>query len=96
MESLETEELLVSLWTVNYQGNHNSNCFQIFNPKTGKIIESRDIQWLNQMFYNTNIIRTTFPKITLHWSHEQIPVNDQTLLPNDEAMEDEIALDEVT
>ncbi len=48
------------------------------------------------MFYNTNIIRTTFPDITLHKSHDQIPVNDQTLIPNDEAMEDEIALDGVT
>ncbi len=48
------------------------------------------------MFYNTNTIRSTFPEITLHRSHEMNQANDQELIPNDEALEDEIALEGVT
>ncbi len=32
---------------VNYADKHLSNCYQMYNPKSGKIIETRDIQWLN-------------------------------------------------
>ncbi len=48
------------------------------------------------MFYNTNVVRLTFPEITLHQSYELNPLNDQALIPNDEALDDENAIDEVT
>ncbi len=67
----------------------------MFNPKSGRIIESRDIQWLNRIFYNTNIIQSNFPETTLHSSHETNQVNVQALIPDDEALENKIALEGV-
>ncbi len=48
------------------------------------------------MFSNTNIIQSNFPEITLHRSHETNQVNNQALIPDDEALEGKIAFDGVT
>ncbi len=48
------------------------------------------------MIYNTILIRSTFPDITLNRYHEPIPVNDQTLISKDEEIEDENTIDGVT
>ncbi len=45
---------------VNYANKQLSDCYQMYNPKSGKIIETRDIQWLNKMFFRNNI--TNIPK----------------------------------
>lgn len=68
----------------------------MFNPTTGRIIESGDIQWVNQMFYNTYIIRSTYPEDTFHRSHEPNQVIYQPLIPNDEALQDKVAIKAVT
>ncbi len=39
---------------VNYPYNESSDCFWMFKLKTGRIIESRDIQWLNWMYYSND------------------------------------------
>ncbi len=48
---------------VNYANKHSSDCYQMYNPKSGKIIKTRDIQWLNKMFFQNDIIRSEFPEI---------------------------------
>ncbi len=48
---------------VNYEDKHSSNCYRMYNPKSGKIIETRDIQWLNKMYFQNDPIRSEFFKI---------------------------------
>ncbi len=54
------------------------------------------MQWLNWMFYNTNIIQSNFPEITLHRSQETDHVNYQQLILDNEAFNDEFAIKGVT
>ncbi len=51
---------------VNYADKHSSDCYQMYNPKSGKIIETRDIQWLNKMYFRNDTIRSEFPEIRLY------------------------------
>ncbi len=47
------------------------------------------------MFYNTNIIRSTFPEVTLHRSHEPNQVNYQEPISDDVAVNDKNAIEGV-
>ena len=37
---------------VGYALQHAGDCYRMYNPKTKKIMISRDIKWMNEMFYN--------------------------------------------
>lgn len=36
---------------VGYADDHAGDCYRMYNPKTRKIMETRDITWLNRMYY---------------------------------------------
>ncbi len=70
---------------VNYADKHLSVCYRLYNPKSGKIIKTRDIQWVNKMFLRNDIIRSEFPKIRLYRDHEINETNRQNLIQDDES-----------
>ena len=36
---------------VGYSPNHNGDCYDMWNPKTGGVHQSRDVIWLKRMYY---------------------------------------------
>ena len=41
----------VTMMFLGYANNHSGNCYRMYNPFTKKIVETRDIIWLNRMYY---------------------------------------------
>ncbi len=56
----------------------------MYNPKSGKIIETRDIQWLKKMFFQNDTIRSEFLEIWLYCDHKIDENDQQNLIQDDE------------
>ena len=41
----------ISMMFVGYAKNHSGDCYQMYNPETELISETRDVMWLHQMYY---------------------------------------------
>ena len=62
---------------VGYALQHAGDCYRMYNPKTKKIMISRDIKWMNEMFYNIQN-DTQKTKVT-DTSHDIDSLNDDDL-----------------
>ena len=62
---------------VGYALQHAGDCYRMYNPKTKKIMISRDIKWMNEMFYNIQDDTQT-TKVT-DTSHDIDSLNDDDL-----------------
>ena len=40
---------------VGYSDNHSYDCYRMWNPKTSKITETRDVIWLHRMYYQVDL-----------------------------------------
>ena len=40
---------------VGYAENHSWDCYRMWNPKTSKITETRDVIWLHRMYYQSDV-----------------------------------------
>ncbi len=70
---------------VNYAEKHSSDCYRMYNPKSGKIIETRDIQWLNKMYFRNDLIRSEYPEIRLYRDHEIATENEEIMTQDEDA-----------
>lgn len=44
----------ITCMMVGYAGNHNGDCYEMLNMKTKRVLETRDVRWLNRMYFNEN------------------------------------------
>ncbi len=73
---------------VNYSDQHAGDCFRMFNPKTNRIVETRDVQWLHKMYFRHDNIQSEFPEIHLNRNQEIIAENEVDLTKDDEETTD--------
>ena len=64
---------------VGYTYNHPGDCYRMYDPKTGRTRETRDVIWLKRMFYQRppNQRELTTESITYDVMQEQIQDQDQ-------------------
>ena len=64
---------------IGYTYNHPGDCYRMYDPKTGRTRETRDVIWLKRMFYQRppNQRELTMESITYDVMQEQIQDQDQ-------------------
>ena len=75
---------------VGYAINHTSDCYRMYNESTDQVYLSRDIRWLNRMYFGTDGKRqedasvfNEFDKDDVEWVHVDEETNEST--PEDNA-----------
>jgi hypothetical protein len=51
------EERGITCMFVGYATDHSGDCFEMLNMQTKRIILTRDVQWLNRMYYEDSTIQ---------------------------------------
>jgi hypothetical protein len=62
MKDGKTGDRGVTSMFVGYASNHEGDCYRMWNPKTKKISKTRDVAFLDRMFFET-------PKIQVKKTH---------------------------
>jgi hypothetical protein len=58
---------------VGYSDNHSWDCYRMWNPKTNKITETRDVIWLHRMYYQVDVDDETAMVPEIHMELNSIP-----------------------
>ncbi len=60
----KTRDLGVTSMFVGYTSNHEGDCYRLWNPKTKKVSKTRDMIFLNRMFFKTPKIKVKKTQFT--------------------------------
>jgi len=55
LSTTKIEDRGVHCMMIGYAPNHAGDCYKMWNPRTGRVHETRDIIWLHRMFYQTPV-----------------------------------------
>ena len=73
LSTTKVEDRGVQCMFVGYALHHASDCYRMYNPKTKAILLSRDIIWLQQMFFDGSK-RSREPELTELKFHDEVEV----------------------
>jgi hypothetical protein len=58
---------------VGYAKDHEGDCYQMWDPKTKRVHETRDIIWLRRMYYTTKVLE---PELAIEPDEELVQEDD--------------------
>jgi hypothetical protein len=60
---------------VRYSKDHDGDCVEMWYPKTNKVYTTRDVVWLNKMYYNAEIMEGVSTLEGLDYKPDETEVN---------------------